>query len=265
VTCYPSRLPVVAEENFTRNFGDEFYCFRRPAYYSIVYAASPLLGWLRKSQPTDPLATWPRTGGGLSMVWTPKTGSVLVSENWSVFSNHMALAKTKEGKHRWPDYWNQKEKFDTKANTITVSSYYDRLPLSCRRTHRFFDDRSEGHLELVAEEQLELATLEEQLPLCGTVRLLDDAGKPVASGRTGRGVTVINESGLAVLFRFSRELPMTLEERIPGADGNERKKTSFISRVALALPATWKKGEKSELQYTVIPCQVAQLKELMER
>jgi len=69
-------LPVLAKNNFTENFNNEFFCVRRPAYYAIFYAGSAVV--------SDAGATNYRGrlkgkggnfngfgGGGLSALWTP--------------------------------------------------------------------------------------------------------------------------------------------------------------------------------------------------
>ena len=47
----PGKLPVVAMDRFTRNFGDEFFCVRRPAYYAFLYVGRPRGEWQRPRVP----------------------------------------------------------------------------------------------------------------------------------------------------------------------------------------------------------------------
>lgn len=117
-------LPVLASDNFTRNFNNEFYCVRRPAYYAIFYAGPAVKSDNGVTNYRNMLKDRGGffngfAGGGLSSLWTP-AGTFLIGrmnthENyerdtvvldwgtyqipgWQDWANNHIVGETEEGK-----------------------------------------------------------------------------------------------------------------------------------------------------------------------
>lgn len=163
-TIVEGELPVVAEENFTRRFGDEFYTFRRPGYYAFVYTGKPDPRVQRIKDRDQPDRVQRRTGGGLSMFWTPHFGSAILSTNWNARTNQMIRVDLTDGQVTWPDYWSLEHEFDSDADTLVTTSEIMGLPIEVTRRQNFGEEALTQEVVLTFAHDLELKDLVEQIP-----------------------------------------------------------------------------------------------------
>lgn len=169
-------LPVIASENFDRNFNDEFYYFRRPSYYSGAYAlgtATPNTSWNN-----DKIygGTWTEKNSimmhgsasgfsplqGPQLFWTPKYGMSLVSMNWNIYTQWNAWLKSEGKPKTWPDYFTVQSKYDNTTKTLTISHKFRKSQASVERKLQFGDTALKVSVSVSGD--LSGATLVEQLP-----------------------------------------------------------------------------------------------------
>jgi hypothetical protein len=132
------QLPVVTSPSFTRAFGEEFMCVRRPGYYSFLYAGKPMADWLKQQRVSDPHRQYPRNAGGLCLFWSPGFGSSLVAKNWSAYAAQTILAERGETAD-WEDYWSVHSEFDVENASATVTSNLLNQPVQILRQAKFLD------------------------------------------------------------------------------------------------------------------------------
>jgi len=140
-------LPVLASDNFTRNFNNEFYCVRRPAYYAIFFTGPAVTSDNGTTNYRNMLKNQGGmfngfSGGGLSSLWTP-AGTFLIGRmtayedyerkeidlgnrkafipGWQDWANNHLIGETEEGKiltsarTTWP-----KSFLDNQNNSLTI-------------------------------------------------------------------------------------------------------------------------------------------------
>ncbi len=177
-------LPMVASSSFTRVFGDEFMCVRRPGYYTFIYAGKPMADWQKPQRPSDPHKQFPRNGGGLCLFWTPGFGSSLVAKNWSTYAAQTIIAERGDTAV-WEDYWSVRSQFDAAGAKATITSTLLNQPVGIERRVQFFDDAVRLDLTLDVQAPPNATAvwecfpypLDKPRPL--SVRLLDEHGNSV--------------------------------------------------------------------------------------
>ena len=135
-----AQLPVKADDRFTRKFADEFFCVRKPSYYAILYVAKRLQGWHQQFAPDDPNAQYPRNGGGLSLLWSPKLGSSVLAQNWSAFATNGIISK-KGSTLRFENYWQTDAGLQEAQSRATINGKLTGGKLIFRRQLNFLEDR----------------------------------------------------------------------------------------------------------------------------
>lgn len=157
-------FPMVESERFDRDFDGQFYAVRRPAYYALVYAGKPDPRVQRIRRRDVPEGVQRRTGGGLSLFWTPGFGVGVVSANWNAYVNQMVRVDAADGKVDWPDYWSLEAEYDEEAGVLRSTSRLMHLPVEVIRTTTFADDALEQYVVLRADGNLPIRKAVEQLP-----------------------------------------------------------------------------------------------------
>ncbi len=107
-----AKLPVQAENNFTRNFNNEFLAWRRPGFYALAYIGKTAGAWTRarapklpENPPTTAASTrWHQTQG-LSILWFEKYGAFILGQNWNAYTGQFLRAELPDGGCAYPDYW----------------------------------------------------------------------------------------------------------------------------------------------------------------
>ncbi len=185
-----ARLPMLESESFTRVFGDEFMCVRRPSYYAFIYAGSPMAEWQKVHREANARKQYPRNGGGLCMFWSPAFGTSLVSKNWSAYASQCVIAERDRGAGDadWEDYWSVQPEFDADRALATISSTILNQPMHVRRTVMFLEDAVRCDVRLTIDSRPNAAivwecfpySLEKARPM--HVALLNDKGEVVSNG-----------------------------------------------------------------------------------
>lgn len=258
------RLPVLAQDHFTRNFGDEFFCVRRPRYYSLLYAGTPMPEWTRDRRPLDPRRQFPRNGGGLSMFWSPAFGVSLLAHNWSAYAANTIIIESAGPagtRIMSEDYWSVRPSFEEPAALATVAATILNHPLECERRYRFLDIGVECNLTLRASGPLNATAAWECFPYPDPdqtrllVTLVDDQGRPV-NKRPASAVVFRNASHEAHVLVFAQ--PRNCEmggERVTDDQGKVR----TFNRVLADLPADLSAGEQRTLRWCLMVVPAAEV------
>ncbi|MFW6413862.1 MAG: hypothetical protein ACOCZS_01050, partial [Verrucomicrobiota bacterium] len=180
-------LPVNESDNFIRNFDDQFIAVRRPAYYALVYLGRPDPDVERIRRHDTPDAVQRRTGGGLSMFWTPDFGSAVLSKNWHAEANHMIRADFGGDGEKvdWPDYYSLEHDYDEEAGILTTTSEMMELPIKITRRYRFEKEKMIHELKLEFKKNVQVKNLVEQIPIPVTDKLQNKKGDLSISFRRG--------------------------------------------------------------------------------
>lgn len=256
ITPRKGELPMVAEREFTRNFGDEFFCVRRPGYYAFIYAGKPMPDWLQRNRPSDPRKQHPRNGGGLCMFWSPGFGSSLLAKNWSAYAAQTIIAERKSpgGGADWEDYWSIENSFDADLAQAAVTGAIMNQPLTFRRQYQFLRDRVECQVRLSASAEVALGAMWECFPypidpgLHLQVALVDEQNRPV-NNRPAAAVVFRNGSHEAHVMVFAQPRRCQF--------GRDRSEDHFgkpreHGRVLAELPAQWKTGQEHAVRWTIL-------------
>lgn len=245
----PGKLPVVAEDRFTRNFGDEFLCVRRPAYYAFLYSGVDYQEWQMDVRPKHADEQYP-SNDGLCVFWSPGFGVSLLSKNWGQSRCNTLLVRTVEGETLWPYYMDVKSKYNNDAGTAEITGQIREAGLAYARSYRFLDDRVECTLKITAEKAGRFAGVSECIPyplddikpvmavsLKGTA---DKATAIVFADKEGKGHTVALEQPLAV--------ELGKDETTDHYGGKHT-----YGRALIALPTQWAEGQSFTLKYSLVP------------
>jgi len=242
-------LPVLREDSFTRNFNDEFFAIRRPAYYALIYTGHTAYEWVKSRISFEPKQYWPRSGGGLSLFWTPEYGSAIVSMNYTAYMNHQVLAELGDGKVSWPDYWSVTHEWDGAAGTLTVTSKMFDLPISMVRRHNFLAEAVREELTVTFDEDVAVEGLFEQIPV-----LKNKPGfelQIIGSKDDCTGLWMGAASGEGCLIKFDQPVKLSF-----GAD-QELKWYSEVQTngvVNVSLGASHRQGDKVRVSYLMRGC-----------
>jgi hypothetical protein len=252
----PGTLPCEEAASFTRNFGDEFLCIKRPAYYAFLFSGVCYGLWQTNTRPQSYDQQFPHNDG-LALVWSPQFGSSLLSKNWNAGTANTLLAELENGEIEWPWYWDTSSDYDTQGATATLSGRINRTTLNYQRTYHFADDYLSCTLKLTTDKPLKLRKLSESLPFplpdskTIEVQLLTASGEQAASGTQVKGIYFTNVSGYGHLVVL--EQPRLVEvgqHHSTDHYGGERN----YGAVAINLPHQWAEGQEFRLTYRIIPC-----------
>ncbi len=253
----PGKLPMEAEDSFTRNVGDEFFCVRRPGYYAFIFGARDYGEWQSGTRPKEYNHQFPHNDG-LCMFWSPEFGVSLLSKNWGAAQGNTLLADLGDD-IQWPYYWATESSFDTENATVTLTGTIHKTPLRYERVYRFLDDRVECSLTVTADEAISLEALSECIPFpLGeakpgglTATPLSAAGLEVASGSAAKAVHFGNESGEGHIVVLAKGAVVDVgQDHSVDHYGGEHD----WGRVLIALPRTWAAGQSETLTYAIMPC-----------
>jgi hypothetical protein len=272
-----SRLPVEADDRFTRNFGDEFFCVRRPRYYAFLYAGHTMGQWLQAHRPQDAHAQHPRNAGGLCMFWSPAMGTSLLSKNWSAYAAHCLIAESggarggraKAGMDQrggvgatgvadWEDYWSIRNSFDEARSGAQITGTIRNQPIEFIKRYSFLEDRVNCELTLQASKAVSFNAFDECFPYSLEkpqrleVTLLDERGEPVADGQAASAIKFsaagCNESHLIVFAQ-----PRVCSDGVEQVTDVYRNVRTH-GRVLAALPSSFSANQVVHLRWSVMQC-----------
>jgi len=243
-------LPCEESESFAHNFGDEFYCIKRPTYYAFVYAGVAQAEWLKARRPRDANHQFQLNDGGICLFWSKDFGTSILSKNWSAFACNTAIAWMQDGRTVWPDYWSVKRTFDAEGGALEVTSTMIDLPVNVTRSHEFLDDRIECRVELTATKDTSLRRLVECIPY--PPKKENDTRVEPVEPQDGKcsGVSIANDSGKGhtVLFEQPQRVDIGLNESV-----DHYKNKQSYGRVLVELPTTLQAGQTIALVYQILP------------
>jgi hypothetical protein len=250
-------LPMVAQPRFTRNFGDEFFCVRRPHYYAFIYAGCPMSEWQKKYRPDDVEGAHrqhPRNGGGLCMFWSPMFGSSILGKNWSAYAAQTLIAESASGKADWEDYWSIQNVFDEQGGEAHISGAILNQPIQFERGYHFLEDRVDCSIALRAEKSADLKAMWECFPYPLDkpdpirVTLLDANGRSV-NQRPAWAIAFQNNSREAhvIVFDQPRRCEVGVEHSI-----DVYQQPHDYGRVLAELPAHWEEGRRYSQKWCIM-------------
>lgn len=242
-------LPMERRESFVRNFGDEFVCVRRPAYYAVVYTAR------RRGERQGSKVV---QGGGLSALWTPECGTTLFSVNDGPWFNHAVTGQSADGHVVSSSFADPKAKLHSSdPERLSVSAKIPTTPLHYERTYRFDDTSLAVTLTLTAATDWSCQTLYEVIPyLCSERKRLVVLG---AKATAGEGATAGSQSAgriCVVCPKGCVNVEFASPVGVAAATGTGKSRDGQARRVLIALPTTWTAGQQQVLRYCIRPSAV---------
>jgi hypothetical protein len=255
-TFVPGVLPCQEKEPFVRDFGNEFLCVKRPAYYAFLYAGKAFGEWQSGSRPTQYNRQFPHNDG-LCLFWTPEFGVSLLTKNWGAAQANTLLADLGGGRLEWPWYWSVQHTFDPDHAEARLEGTIHDTPLRYQRLYRFLPEAIQCELTVTADKAFTLTALHECLPYplpAGKPGGLfatrtDAAGKPVTAG-PARAIHFSNASGQGHLVRFAADQQIDLgQDHSTDHYGTEHD----WGRALVALPREWVAGQSATLTYWLQP------------
>ncbi|MEW6358778.1 MAG: hypothetical protein AB1696_20755 [Planctomycetota bacterium] len=269
---YPERilegkLPVMQSDRFDKNFNDEFIAIRHPTYYALTYVGRTAGEWTKSRHKPARDAMLQRSGGGLSIFWTPAYGNGILSMNYSALANHMVRAdlpgevewtyrdaKGVSPKCSWPDYFTLEHTYDPATHTLVAASRMVDLPIALKRTTVYEEDGVRQVSELIFEGDVRVLRLVENIPLLlnkeglcfrfqhGDGLWKDQPGPNCTAAWVGDG------KGDGVLFTFDRPVTLALG---PDADQKWYSETQKMKPMEVDLGPEHRKGEHIILTYRI--------------
>jgi len=266
----PVPLPAETQDSFARNFGNDLVCVRRPTYYAILYI-SP--------RGDVPATANVMQGGGLSALWTPSCGTVVLSVKDGPWFNHAITGVTEHGETVSSSFANQEVKCggfvgafaaaattDTDvalpaeedisiggAATLTVTGEIPRTPLHYQRTYRFEEALISAETTVTARKDWACRALYEVIPyLLREDRRLEtiDARTLSDAPREGAGFRIVAPSG-HIEIEFGDLVKISVpEDRGKSADAE-------VGHVLVGLPERWHTGQTARLRCRIKPVTAA--------
>ncbi len=254
--------PALAKGSFIKNLSNELIAVKRPGYYTAIYVGKPAphphyiakRKYFSKPLPEDvensggkreAKKVTPYLGGGMSLLWTPESGSSILSTNWSPLCQQGIVAVADNGKRYWADYFAQEFKLDRRNSELTVTGKIEKLPLIFIRAYKFLDNEIRVKLTLKAQGNIELKKLFENIPVPRGTAKNNDV-KIIFSQENDR-VKIINEKGSGIEIIFQKPQSFTVQEN-GLTNGNLQ-----IGRIEAALPNKIDIGETASLSYSIVP------------
>jgi hypothetical protein len=245
-TLSGAKLPVEANNNFTKNFNNEFIAVRRPKYYAFSYIGHTAFAHVAKYRYKT--AEYKKSGGkwtftqGLGLLWFQDYGSVLTAMNWNGDTGCFLRADLQNGECAYPDYWSTKEAFDGKTISIE-QKLFNQDCVSFKRSMSFLEDGIRQELEISIAKENSIKDLYEQLPL------LADKDLKLEYFVNGKGQ---NEPGKANKVRLNQAVVISLDKELPVSLGPASFKfNQKIQPLRLHLGSGFKAGDTVKLSYTI--------------
>ncbi|MCF7839070.1 MAG: hypothetical protein K9N49_10625 [Candidatus Marinimicrobia bacterium] len=257
-------FPAMEEENFWRNFNNEFLAVKRDHYYFVAYLAGTAAEWVKSGRKTRPDAEvhpnnkWNAVQGA-QLFWTPGYGSLFTSMNWGADTLQMVRADLADGSCSFPDYWSVRATVIEEENRLRLYQQLFDLPVRVERHVTFTPDALEQRLVLHADGKVNVAALYEQLPLLHnkpgfTLRFRHEGAWRDEPGPAD-AFWVGNEAGAGVLVTLDNAHDITL-----GAPQAFRTGQAILP-LRIMFPPTLEEGRKLSLNMVIKARSYAQLEE----
>ena len=245
-TLADAKLPVEANNEFTKNFNNEFIAVRRPKYYAFSYIGHTAFARVAKNR--YKIAEYKQTGGkwtytqGLGLLWFQDYGSVLTAMNWNGDTGCFLRADLQNGECAYPDYWSTKEAFDGKAITIE-QKLFNQDCVSFKRRMSFLEEGIRQELEINVTNENKIKDMYEQLPLLAYKELKLEY---MVNGKWQ------NEPGKATKVRLNQTIVISMDRELPVSLGPVSFKfNQKIQPLRLHLGDSFKAGDVVKLSYTI--------------
>jgi len=236
-------FPYEEKASFIRNLGDEFIAVKQPGYYALIYVGKP--GIPPQNKYLQPMQKGPRTGGGLSLFWTPDYYVVLAAQGWNSFCHHGIIAETKLGRVNYADYYSVNFSLDNQNKTLTVEGQINDTPL--KYTHHYYFDVNSIKIKTViqSEQDFDAKSCYMQLPVFISKQrgfLPDMPSDKILT------IRLADKNAASVYLHFNEpvkaELAQITEEKIDEVNYK-------IQQLKIQLPSKWKKSQTFELIYSL--------------
>lgn len=223
------KLPCEESQSFIRNLGNEFIAVKKPGYYLLIYVGKP--GASEKDLVPDKVG--PRTGGGISLLWTPENKTVIAAQNWNTFCHHGIIAET--DKPQYTDYDSVGFALNTEKSTLTVMGNISHTPISYIRKYTFEDQRILITTELTSAADFTARQCYIQVPL-------------FMSKESAKSKLRLSDGDISVADKAGKNLRLTFFPALPVKTGQLTQKQFGgidypIQQIQIMLPATWTKNE----------------------
>jgi hypothetical protein len=230
-------LPCSEAQPFIRNLGNEFIAVKKQNYYLLVYVGKP--GASEKDR--LPNQVGPRTGGGISILWTPSYKTVIASQNWNTFSHHGIIVET--DKPQYTNYDSVGFDLDVENSTLTVTGNINHTPISYIRKYKFENDRIRISTQLTSSADFTAQKCYLQIPLFVSKK----AAEPNIHLSNGL-LSVTDKDGKSVRLTFFPALPIQkgqmTQKRFSGQDYH-------IQQTKAILPQRWIKNQPYHISYVI--------------
>lgn len=286
-------LPVLASNHFTRNFNNEFFSVRRPAYYALFYSGAIHTSDNGTTNYRNMLKSEGGlfngfAGGGMSALWTPAgtfiVGRLTSYENyerktvkvhnndylvagWQDWANNHLIGQTTEGKIldsarvSWP-----KSTLSEDNNHLSFSAAFPKTSsrqkeittadIQYQRDYQFDDNAIRAKVTITSDANVKLKTLYEAIP----VQITQDLQTIFmdAAGKTLAEADIIANVKTIRLQRELGHLDIVLDQprdiSRASVKVTSRQANSIDCRTLLiTLPVSLSKGKPVTLAYDLIP------------
>jgi len=233
------------EEPFFRNLGDEFICVKQPAYYTLIYLGKPGRG--RRDEPFDPARDDLRTGGGISLLWTPDYYVALAAQGWNAWCHQGVVVEIAEDEVHTADYYAVEFDVDEQARTLNVRGAIEGLPLAYEHAYRFEDDRIGVQTQVEATGEVSAQSCALQFPLYAAKERGFHCELP--DGPT-QVVRMTDDTGAGVELRFAEPVRVSFGATTSGERYVSR---CIIRQLKVELRARWAAGDRALVSYEIVP------------
>jgi len=187
------------QEPFLRNLGDEFICVKQPSYYCLVYVGKPGIGsWLRPPAATKSAA---RTGGGISLLWTPDYGVALAGQGWNSYCHHGLVVDMGGDKVRTADYFAVEFQLEEAARQLVVRGKVKNVPLRYQHTYRFGEAGIRVETRVEADDAISAESCALQFPIFASK---ERGFRCAIAGGEATQVAMRDATGAGVTLRFDQ-------------------------------------------------------------
>jgi hypothetical protein len=239
------RFPFEEDQPFMRNFGDEFICVKRPAYYTVAYVGKP--GLHQAALNAKPDEKGARTGGGLSLLWFPDYGTVWAGQGWNIDCHHGLVVEQSDGMLRSAEYGAVEFDFDEASGQLMVDGQINGTPLRYQYRYRFEPDQLHHTVRVEADEAMTAKSVVMQFPLFASKA----RGFNVDLTSQNAGIIrVTDDTGAGVQWRFAEPVNASIGRTTRQSVGVDQ---YVITTLEVSMPSRWEVGAVRELAYEVEP------------
>eukprot|EP00831_Metopus_contortus_P085206 TRINITY_DN9851_c0_g2_i8.p1 TRINITY_DN9851_c0_g2~~TRINITY_DN9851_c0_g2_i8.p1 ORF type:complete len:905 (-),score=112.22 TRINITY_DN9851_c0_g2_i8:777-3491(-) len=290
--------PFLEDGSFVRTIDNTYFFIKTPSYYLVAYGGAGFPPYVLWNAPafcgnSMSFAGYGNPGygayqymvkkpGGISALWIPGCGPVLMGSNHNVMFTNAVWGKISEPvckKHK-PDvdpyvvsesFAAPQLEFDQNKRVLVKSGVIPYTPLKFRREISMHDDYIAVKLELTSEKDFQFSELYEAIPLFPDNRVITTAQgvlelppviitpvnktsadkkqwginpdiKPVKT----KFISVLANSGKGAFIEFENDVEVTFAQPL-----KYRREAATMSAASIQLPNKWTKGEKFIFSYLI--------------